>query len=242
MTKILCGPTAIIDPPWAYEQASKHERLTGYTTISDPDSDKHQYNSLSTDDLAKLEIGKLNLRYCFLWTTGPFIEDAYRLIRAWGLEPITMLAWVKCLDIETNGLPAFAEPFDKKHPEKVRRYWPHDPSVIIKPTYGVGYWFRGCVEPIILAKAPDAPSIRTPWVGLLSPNARHSRKPDTLHQLIETNFPGPYVELFGRRSRPGWSVLGNEAPGYEGEDMRASIQKFLDIKEQTPHMANVETA
>lgn len=210
MTKILTGPTGIIDPPWAYQQASHHEKLTGYST-------GHEYKSLSAEDLAGLQISKL-MRYGFLWTTGPFIEEAYGLIRAWGFEPITMLAWVKCAEINTNGLPAFKE-------------WPHDPEVTIKPTYGVGYWFRGCVEPIIVFKHPDAPSIRTPWVGLLSPNARHSRKPDTLHQLIEKDFPGPYVELFGRRPAPGWTVLGNDAPG-DGQDIRVSIQNFLDSGKQ----------
>jgi len=150
-----------------------------------------------------------------MWTTGPFIEDAYKLIRAWGLEPITMLAWVKCAEINTNGLEAFPiADGEDKHPE-------------FKPTYGVGYWFRGCVEPIILAKAPGAPSIRTPFVGLLSPNAGHSRKPQTLHQICEEHFPGPYVELFGRRSTPGWTVLGNESPG-DGQDIRISIQNFVD--------------
>lgn len=216
--KLISGPTGIIDPPWAYEQASHHERLTGYST-------GHEYPSLTTADMMDLPIRKM-MNYLFLWTTGPFIEDAYKLIRAWGMEPITMLAWVKCAQIDTNGLPAFPNiPGDTFDAEKV-----------FKPTYGVGYWFRGCVEPIILAKAPGVPSIRTPWVGLLSPNAKHSRKPQTLHQLIETNFPGPYVELFGRRPTPGWTVLGNEAPG-DGLDIRVSIQNFLDKKEQESNMA-----
>jgi N6-adenosine-specific RNA methylase IME4 len=206
MAKPTIGPTGIIDPPWAYEQASKHERLTGYST-------GHEYDSLSTDDLCQLPIRKM-MNYGFLWTTGPFIEDAYRMIRTWGMEPITMLAWVKCNEINTDGLPAFG-------------HWEHDPNVTYKPSYGVGYWFRGCVEPIILFKDPEVASIRTPFVGLLSPNARHSRKPDTLHQLIEQNFPGPYIELFGRRAVKGWSVLGNEAPG-DGSDIRAACNNYLD--------------
>lgn len=219
--------TGIIDPPWAYEKASRHERLTGYST-------DHEYPSLSTDDLRDFPIIKM-MDYGFLWTTGPFIEDAYSLIRSWGMLPITMLAWVKVSEINTNGLPAFGQ-------------WDHEPEVTIKPTYGVGYWWRGCVEPIILFKAPKVPSIRTPFVGLLSPSARHSRKPDTLHQLIEakddkTNeplFPGPYIELFGRRSRPGWTVLGDQAPG-DGLDIRASVQKYLDKKNPIVYPESIAT-
>lgn len=186
--------TAIIDPPWAYERASKHERLKGYST-------DHQYKAIDLERLKQLPLKDL-VDYVFLWTTGPFIESAYSLLRAWGFDPITFLAWVKCQHLE----PGKELPF--------------------KPTYGVGYWFRGCVEPIILAKRPGVKSIRTPWVGLLCENAEHSRKPDTLHELIETDFPGPYLELFGRRDRPGWTIIGNEAPGYEGQDITESLKSL----------------
>lgn len=222
MPKEVIGATGLIDPPWAYQQASRHERLSGFST-------DHEYPSLTTDELRGLPIAQL-MRYGFLWTTGPFIEDAYSLIRSWGMLPITMLAWVKCAEINTDGLPAFP---DRKAPENT-----FDPEVIIKPTFGVGYWFRGCVEPIIVFKAPDAPSIRTPFVGLLSPNARHSRKPETLHHLIESHFPGPYLELFGRRERPGWNVFGNEAPQTLGEDIRSSLKNYLDSQNLPSYVEN----
>lgn len=220
--------TGIIDPPWAYGSASNHEKLTGYTTTSD--LDKHKYDSLSTEDLRDLPIRKM-MDYVFLWTTGPFIEDAYSLIRAWGFDPITMLAWVKVQSVELPGHDAMLIDPPKG-----------EPQIGFTPTYGVGYWFRGCVEPIIVAKAPGVASIRTPFMGLLSPNGKHSRKPDSLHQIIEARaergenaghplFPGPYVEIFGRRARPGWTVLGNQAPG-DGQDIRVSIQNYVDSLDQ----------
>lgn len=207
--------TTIIDPPWPYDKSSHHKSLRGYST-------DHEYEALTIERLAALPIGSLT-QYVFLWTTGPFIEDAYKLLRQWGFEPKTFMAWVKAQEI----IPGNETPF--------------------KPSYGVGYWFRGCVEPIILAKQPDSPSIRTSWIGLLCPNARHSRKPDTLHELIEKDFPGPYLELFGRRSRQElgppsnsfselrkpqivnhkpWTVIGNEL--CLGEDIEISIKKLLD--------------
>ena len=39
----------------------------------------------------------------------------------------------------------------------------------------------------------------------------HSRKPDEQYPLIEACSPGPYLELFGRGVRPGWTVWGNQA-------------------------------
>ncbi len=43
------------------------------------------------------------------------------------------------------------------------------------------------------------------------PRGRQSAKPEALQDLIETGFPGPYLELFARRQRLGWDTWGNEA-------------------------------
>ena len=39
---------------------------------------------------------------------------------------------------------------------------------------------------------------------------RHSEKPEEFYQVVEELSPGPYLELFGRRQRQGWTVLGHE--------------------------------
>lgn len=39
----------------------------------------------------------------------------------------------------------------------------------------------------------------------------HSAKPDGSFDLIEQASPGPYVELFSRRSRLGWDAWGDES-------------------------------
>ncbi len=96
-----------------------------------------------------------------------------------------------------------------------------------KPTYGVGYWFRGAVEPVYVCKNPKSKSIRTHFTGMICENAKHSRKPDCLHSLIEKKFPPPYCELFARRTRAGWTTLGNECPG-DGKDVRDSIRQLLE--------------
>lgn len=41
-----------------------------------------------------------------------------------------------------------------------------------------------------------------------APATRHSRKPAEAYALIERLSPGPYVELFARESRPGWTTIG----------------------------------
>ncbi|HXI14803.1 MAG TPA: MT-A70 family methyltransferase, partial [Chloroflexota bacterium] len=47
------------------------------------------------------------------------------------------------------------------------------------------------------------------FMGLLSPNYEHSRKPDNVYEYAEA-LPGPYVELFARRPRAGWACWGNQ--------------------------------
>jgi len=38
----------------------------------------------------------------------------------------------------------------------------------------------------------------------------HSAKPSEFYALVERLYPGPYVEMFGRRSRENWQVLGDQ--------------------------------
>jgi N6-adenosine-specific RNA methylase IME4 len=40
--------------------------------------------------------------------------------------------------------------------------------------------------------------------------AEHSRKPDEAWQRIKRLFAGPYLEMFARRERLGWTTSGNE--------------------------------
>ncbi len=42
------------------------------------------------------------------------------------------------------------------------------------------------------------------------PSGVHSAKPDEFYELVEEASPGPYLELFARRTREGWTTLGTE--------------------------------
>jgi len=46
------------------------------------------------------------------------------------------------------------------------------------------------------------------WFGW--PRGRHSEKPEEFQTIVESVSPGPYLEMFARRKRPGWSSWGNE--------------------------------
>ena len=58
-----------------------------------------------------------------------------------------------------------------------------------------------------------------------SQNTRHSKKPEEVQTRIEKLVHGPYLELFARRQRPGWTCIGNEI---DGLDISASLQSLAN--------------
>lgn len=48
------------------------------------------------------------------------------------------------------------------------------------------------------------------------PRSHHSAKPEAFQDMVESVSPGPYLELFARRQRLGWSSWGNEAINHVG--------------------------
>ena len=50
---------------------------------------------------------------------------------------------------------------------------------------------------------------------IVSPLREHSRKPDEFYRRVERLCPGPRVDLFGRQSRKGWCVWGDQATEFD---------------------------
>ena len=51
----------------------------------------------------------------------------------------------------------------------------------------------------------------------MTPQREHSRKPDELYHRIERYFggEGPFLELFARQYRPGWTTWGLETTKFD---------------------------
>ena len=43
------------------------------------------------------------------------------------------------------------------------------------------------------------------------PRTKHSEKPEAFQDMVESVSPGPYLELFARRTRLGWHTWGNQS-------------------------------
>lgn len=147
---------------------------------------KNHYATMTPAELAELPVSSLARpdSLLLLWATWSQLDVALGLVEAWGFQYITGMPWVK---IQAD-------------------------ATVIRPTYGVGQWVRGCSEPILIARRGKLKPPGTHYLGILSERMEHSRKPESLHQYAE-GFPGPYLEMFARRSVPGWDVYGNEIEG-----------------------------
>ena len=197
------GPfrTGVIDPPWPYKKVTTTgNNLSGYVEYIHADETRTEYRTLTIADLRSLPVGELISGYAFLWCPNPFLPAGLGLLEAWGFQYATAIHWRKTTKLG-------------------------------KVTYGAGFWYRGAVETILVAKKPGVKSIRTHQRNVfdaLRPPG-HSTKPEEFQDHIEEHFPGPYVELFARRVRPGWTCLGDECPG-DMQDIRVSLPEVLKPK------------
>lgn len=144
-----------------------------------------RYETLSMQDIYELPIAQLTLpkSHLYLWVPNALILEGLDTMKRWGFTYKTNIIWHK---IRKDGGP------DGR---------------------GVGFYFRNVTEMVLFGVRG---SLRT-----LSPGRRqvnfiatrkreHSRKPDELYSIIEKCSPGPYLELFARHRRRGWSQWGDE--------------------------------
>lgn len=102
----------------------------------------------------------------------------------------------------------------------VGRAWGFEPVSVAfiwdKRRLGMGYWVRQEAEICHLFKR-GAPRRLNKDVRqmMFQPPREHSRKPDEQYERIERLVAGPYLELFARQSRPGWSSWGNQATKFD---------------------------
>ncbi len=82
-----------------------------------------------------------------------------------------------------------------------------------KPGLGAGGRFRHTVEYFLFCeRGPQLPITRRDLpTHFVWPKGPHSQKPDAFYDLVESVSPGPYLEMFSRRSRLGWDTWGDEA-------------------------------
>lgn len=182
----------------------------------EPRNGAYTYDSMTMEEICNMpvyDLGENNCAY-YVWGTWPKVPQIVHAFEAWGLEHVTGFPWVK-----------------------ITRDWE-------RPLYRTGHWVAGCSEYVLIGrKGKVSPPSPPRFLGLLGPGLEHSRKPESLHELIEGNseigcngLDGPYGELFARRDREGWTTFGNEIKDKKGVihrlDLRTGIRTKI-VPEQT---------
>jgi len=175
----------VADPPWKYEQrdvtGSRQPKLNG--ELDSGVSSVRRYGAMSIAGVCEMPVKAVAEKgsHLYLWTTNSFMAESHEIARAWGFEPKTILTWGK---VKANGTPSMK----------------------------TGYYFRGATEHCLFAvRGSQRLQVKHGKPTLyLSERLPHSQKPEWFYGLCEECSPGPYLELFARRKRPGWSSWGNE--------------------------------
>lgn len=139
--------------------------------------------------------------HLFLWRVSAMQQEALDVVRAWGFTVKSELVWLK----RTKK--------DKEHFGMGRHVrMSHEVCLICTRGRGAGIVNRSQRSTFTTDLDEDGGGEFEAQVG------RHSKKPDRFYEIVEGLF-APSVrrlELFARRARPGWTVLGDEAPGTPG--------------------------
>lgn len=146
-----------------------------------------RYGTMTLADICALPVGAVAepVSHLYLWVPNALLAEGLEVMKAWGFTYKSNLIW-----------------------HKIRKDGGSDGR-------GVGFYFRNVTEIVLFGVRGKNARTLSPGrsqVNLIATQKReHSRKPDEIFPVIEACSPGPYLELFARGERPGWTVWGNQA-------------------------------
>lgn len=150
-----------------------------------------RYPTMTLQQIKNLPVAAVltQTAHLYLWVPNALLAEGMAVMRHWGFAYKTNLIWYK---VRKDGGP------DRR---------------------GVGFYFRNVTEVILFGvRGKQARTLqpgRSQENMIISRKREHSRKPDEQYDLIEACSPGPYLELFARGSRSGWTAWGHQAATYQ---------------------------
>ena len=146
-----------------------------------------RYGTMTLNEICALSVATAmhDTAHLYLWVPNALLPEGLDVMKAWGFTYKSNIIW-----------------------HKLRKDGGSDGR-------GVGFYFRNVTE--ILLFGVRGRNARTQQAGRTQVNylgtrkREHSRKPDEQYELIEACSPGPYLEMFARGTRPGWTSWGMQA-------------------------------
>jgi N6-adenosine-specific RNA methylase IME4 len=157
-----------------------------------------RYATLTLDDIKQLPVAQVaaDVAHLYLWVPNALLPEGLAVMQAWGFRYKSNIVW-----------------------HKVRKDGGSDGR-------GVGFYFRNVTELVLFGvRGRNARTLAAGrrQVNYLSSRKReHSRKPDELYPLIEACSRGPFLEMFARGVRVGWTGWGSQAT----EDYRPTWRTY----------------
>lgn len=187
----------VADPPWHFRARTA---LQTRNFQSARDAEKH-YSTMGVDDIKALPVRDIADKdaHLFLWVTGPCLRQAFEVMEAWGFRySAVAFTWVK-----------LKRSFDARQLRVL-------PTLESDLHVGLGLTTRKNAEFCLLGRRGNAHrNAKDVREIIMSPVREHSRKPDEQYGRIERYCDGPYLEMFARQQRPGWSSWGNQTDRFE---------------------------
>jgi N6-adenosine-specific RNA methylase IME4 len=176
------------DPAWTFGNRLRNGSPEANGTINVVHRELSEtYNTMTIKDICNLKVSEIADKDCvlFIWTTDAHLEEAMKVINAWGFKYKTIgFTWLKK---EKSGLQSCY----------------------------VGFWTLKCGEICLLAtKGRMNKYLKKRNVRQLveAIRGKHSEKPNEVRQRIIEMFGNelPKIELFAREKHENWDVWGNE--------------------------------
>ncbi|VEI13632.1 MT-A70 family methyltransferase [Trueperella bialowiezensis] len=147
-----------------------------------------RYSTMDLDAIKSLPVSDVAAKnaHLYLWVPNALLPDGLEVMKSWGFRYVSNIIWAKR---RKDGGP------DGR---------------------GVGFYFRNVTEMILFGVKGKMRTLQPgrSQVNMIETRKReHSRKPDEQYNLIESCSPGPFLELFARNPRDGWTVWGDESDG-----------------------------
>jgi len=169
-----------------------------------------RYSTLRLRDIVEIPVHLAagESSHLYLWVPNALLAEGLKVMSAWGFTYKTNLIWHK---IRKDGGP------DGR---------------------GVGFYFRNTTEMILFGIRGKMRTLAQGrrQVNIIRARKReHSRKPDEQYEIIEACSPGPYLELFARGTRDGWTTWGDQAQQYAPDwPTYANHSQNHETKQSTP--------
>lgn len=195
----------VADPAWGFNDGLKKMKRPVRRSA------QSQYKTMTPAQVAALPVKDLadpNGCLLALWVPGSLLEHGLAVMHAWGFSLKQVFVWVK---------------LKKGHAV--------EPDPNKKTRFGMGRLFRQSHEIALICTSGKSvyPLLRDKSQRSVAfdLNPGHSCKPATLQRRLDMMFPTvDKVELFARRPRPGWTVLGD---GIDGRDLAVTIQELAAL-------------